>query len=130
MRCHKLDVSLLSSFISYDENSGVLTWIKKPARRIIVGSIVGCTKSKQRPYVVFRLFGKSYLGHRVAWALANMQDVPDGYEIDHINGDCSDNRICNLRLALPSQNKSNISNVKGSSGVRGVTWDRANGKRR
>lgn len=39
------------------------------------------------------------LTHRVVWIAAH-GSVPDGCEIDHINGDRFDNRLCNLQ-AIP-----------------------------
>jgi hypothetical protein len=42
--------------------------------------------------------------------------------IDHINGDKTDNRICNLRIATQSQNAANAANRKNNtSGFRGVS---------
>lgn len=49
--------------------------------------------------------GKQIKLHRLAWLLF-YKKYPIG-EIDHINGNKSDNRICNLRLATSQQNKFN-----------------------
>lgn len=61
---------------------------------------------------------KLYLAHRIAWLFQTGQ-WPDG-QIDHINGDKSDNRFSNLRLA---GKKGNLRNRRGwsSTGVKGVT---------
>ena len=49
--------------------------------------------------------------------------------IDHVNGDPSDNRLCNLREATKSQNMMNIGKIKSNtSGVRGVGWSKASQK--
>lgn len=50
--------------------------------------------------------------------------IPDGLEIDHINGDESDNRICNLRLATKSENQQNKRRPRkdNKAGLLGVCW--------
>ena len=62
--------------------------------------------------------------HREVWEQAN-GPIPDGYEIDHINGQRADNRLENLRLVTRQENMRNakIYNTN-TSGVVGVTWKR------
>lgn len=72
-------------------------------------------------YVEISVDGRRYLAHRLAWLYVHGV-LPDVY-VDHINGDKSDNRISNLRLATNSQNLHNTGPSKrNSSGVRGVHW--------
>ena len=78
-------------------------------------------------YLGFRVHTQKYLSHRLAW-LYVYGEWPDG-DIDHINGDRSDNRIANLRRATKSQNMANrLPQVNNTSGVRGVVFDKATGK--
>jgi hypothetical protein len=49
---------------------------------------------------------KRFLEHKVIWMYYN-GDIPDGFEIDHINQDKLDNRIENLRCVPKHVNLSN-----------------------
>lgn len=80
--------------------------------------------------------GKTMTAHRVAMAL-QLGYWPEG-EIDHINGEKSDNRACNLRVVTKSENQRNSKrrsdNKSGHVGVykKGKRWSayiNKNGKR-
>lgn len=74
-----------------------------------------------------RIFGKAFRAHRVAWAITH-GEWPS-YEIDHINGDRSDNRINNLREASRMENARNRgANINSPSGLKGVSWSKSSGK--
>jgi hypothetical protein len=53
--------------------------------------------------------------------------VPDGYEIDHINGNGLDNRKCNLRIVTRRENLQNL-HIPKSSKYPGVCFDKPAGK--
>lgn len=59
--------------------------------------------------------------HRVVWEAAN-GPIPDGMQIDHINGNSFDNRLENLRLVTNRENSCNRG-MRGDnqSGVTGVS---------
>jgi hypothetical protein len=70
------------------------------------GKIVGAVgKGKNRGYVVLKIRGKGYLGHRLAWFY--MTGEYPNYEVDHKNTIRHDNRWSNLREATHGQNQSN-----------------------
>lgn len=72
-------------------------------------------------YLHGAIFGKNYAAHRVGWAIHHGR-WPDG-EVDHINGDRSDNRMANLRDVTTIENRRNqIRSAANASGVTGVHW--------
>lgn len=106
-------------FLRYDRVTGNFHWIES-CGRVKSGDVAGCVDDKG--YVRIRLKRKLYLAHRLAWIVEN-GPIPRGMEIDHVNGNKSDNRICNLRLASRNQNEHNKGiQSNNTSGVKGVTW--------
>jgi hypothetical protein len=70
--------------------------------------------------------GKIYRAHKLAW-LYVYGEWPQ--EIDHINNDGTDNRICNLRKATRSENTCNRrTQVNNKSGHKGVSWCKSKNK--
>lgn len=69
-------------------------------------------------YAMAKIDGKKILIHRY------IMKAKLGEFIDHINGDPSDNRLCNLRKATLSQNQFNRKMAKNNrSGVKGVWFE-------
>lgn len=79
-------------------------------------------------YRTVRIKGKRYLTHRLIWILFN-GNIPDKYEIDHIDGDTLNNDLNNLRCVTPSINRRNMKMPNtNTSGYVGVSWDKKNKK--
>jgi hypothetical protein len=70
-------------------------------------------------YTVVSLKRSSWQAHRLIWLMVYGED-PGPHEIDHINGDRSDNRLINLRLATAAQNRQNSSARRGRQLPKGV----------
>lgn len=58
-----------------------------------------------------------------------LTSCPDGMEVDHINGDRTDNRKVNLRVCTRNQNGKNLGKKpQNTSGFKGVVWDKCREK--
>lgn len=108
----------LHEVLLYDKDTGVFVWSKK-RRGIKTGVVLGCDNGFG--YLRITVFGKSYYAHRLAWFYEH-GEWPD--QIDHINGNKNDNRICNLRSVNNLQNAQNkVKEQKNSkSQILGVSW--------
>lgn len=79
-------------------------------------------------YRKVKLNNRQYKAHRIVYMM-HFNALPMDLEIDHVNGDRSDNRIENLRVVSHMknmQNKSLQSNNK--SGFHGIRFHRCSGK--
>lgn len=113
------------SYLRYDEQTGQF-WRLKSYQKRFVGRPAGHIGADG--YVLITMLIPSstrpkslpVFAHRLAWLIAH-GEWPSG-EIDHINGDRSDNRLRNLRVASKSQNQQNRRARQNSrSGYLGVT---------
>lgn len=100
----KTDFAELKERLFYDEKTGIFYWKMKPRRRIKTGAVAGGVNN--RGYLRIKLDNKFYSSHRLAWLYVH--GVWPKNFIDHINGDKSDNRICNLREATRRENAQNL----------------------
>lgn len=115
-----LTKELAERLFVYDPETGRFDWRTRPAGQTITNSI-GAGGFNSEGYRVVRWEKRNYRVHRIIWLMTHgAWPVND---VDHINGDRSDNRICNLRSATRTQNNYNqrISS-RNKSGHKGVSW--------
>lgn len=128
---------LCRQLLRYEPETGKLFWKprpasmfnhpKQPAKQSAAiwntrfANKPGFTAIDGRGYLSGCILYRSIAAHRVAWAIYH-GEMPD--HIDHINGDRSDNRICNLRNVSKAANAFNKGiNSRNRSGYTGVFWD-------
>lgn len=107
--------------LDYDRDSGLFVWKAPNSNRTSAGNVAGTIR---HGYVLIGVDGRQRLAHRLAWLLVT-GEWPTA-DIDHINGNRSDNRIANLRQVTRSVNMENQRRPRGnnSSGFLGVGWDK------
>ncbi len=125
---------MLREMLTYAPETGRLVW-KKRARQWFKserdwrwwnGRYSGkdaFTAIDNKGYPFGRVCDTPFLAHRVAWAVHHGK-WPQG-QIDHINGERSDNRIINLRDVTSAENNRNRKiSKRNSSGATGVRRSR------
>ena len=121
---------------SYDAESGWLIWRERPASHFNsergcntfnaqkAGKRAGClSKHDSIDYIKVRLNKRNlFFAHRVIWEMHHGA-IPDGIEVDHIDGCGTNNRLENLRLVSSSGNKKNRKvGCRNKSGYHGINW--------
>jgi len=139
----QLTQELVREFLHYDPDTGIFTWLERDLKWFkgekqhccdswntrhaskVAGGVF--TKSHNgKSYLQISIFDTNMSLHRLAWFYVNGV-YPD--HVDHINGDGTDNRWCNLREATASQNSRNMKlSSLNTSGVTGVSWSESRQK--
>lgn len=115
----KLTYDIVREYLNYNPEDGSFVWIKKPCNRIVVGSTAGYMRPDG--YYMLGLFGGVYLYHRLAWLWMTGEEAP--MDIDHIDGNPSNNTFANLRLASRSENGMNKKlGGNNKTGLKGAQW--------
>jgi len=121
--------SELVELLDYNPRTGRFTW-RQRGREWFVSDVSWrrwntkyagkpALTADQQGYKAGTVLGKRYLAHRIAWFF-QFGSWPKN-QIDHINGDRSDNRIQNLRDVTQAENRKNnrlyATNTSGHAGV-------------
>lgn len=126
-----ITIDQLRELLDYDSDAGELLWRPRP-REMFTRDRLWMTWNTRyagkralntidsHGYAHGRLLDKKHYAHRVILALTN-GEWPD--EVDHINGDRTDNRLSNLRAVSHQRNMRNRKRAtNNTSGVTGVYW--------
>lgn len=124
-----LTTAFLHESLYYDPHSGSFTWKIRPLHHFKneLGQSIWNAKFSLQPagsldkagYHRIKIDGALVAAHRIAWKMFH-GEFPE-QEIDHINGDRTDNRIANLRTVSPTDNRRNAKRrTDNNSGVVGV----------
>jgi hypothetical protein len=117
-----LTQEILKSQIHYNPDTGVFTrigfidrWGNYNHKNFTLD------KTSKEGYIIIRIFNKAYKAHRLAYLYVYGVELEDDIEVDHIDGNRSNNRFDNLRFVTRSVNMKNKSLYSNSStGVIGV----------
>ena len=116
----------LDIFNDIEYKDGWLYWTKTLSNRAVQGSKIISTNGLG--YVRVGYKKHRYYAHRLIWSMFN-GSIPIGYEIDHIDGNPSNNLISNLRCVPHVINLHSARNLtRNTTGIRGVSkskkgWD-------
>lgn len=132
-----MEAETARDILDYDPETGLFTWKIRPLKyfrdewhfkswNTKMAGKPAMMVNRSNGYKATTIFGVPWLAHRVAW-LIHYGYLPD--EIDHINGDRTDNRITNLRSVTRKENLRNLTiPVTNSSGVVGVFLHKKSGR--
>lgn len=133
-----VSVDLLHEFFDLNTTEGSMLWKQRgrkwfksdrdwKAWNSLYAGRPAFSTSNNWGYPRTRIFTKAFLAHRVVWAMT-YGNWPSG-QIDHINGDKTDNRIENLRIVTSRENHKNMpERADNTSGVKGVYWHKQRSK--
>lgn len=125
-----IPVDVLHELLAFDSKTGAFTWKARDGRfcatelsaRRWNARFAGkpaLNGNHAQGYLEGTLLFQSILAHRAAWAMH--YGVWPSSQIDHINGDRTDNRIQNLREATATENNRNMRlSSRNTSGTVGV----------
>ncbi len=107
-----------SGSFKYEPSTGLIFRLVS-AGRGKAGSVAG--RKNSAGYIDIQYHGRRYAAHRLAWLLVHGRWPSN--QIDHINGERSDNRLSNIRECTHAENHQNRAlRSDNKSGCPGVYW--------
>lgn len=137
-----LTAEYVRQILDYNPETGEFAWKERTADMFVsgarsaewqcrqwnsrlAGKPAGCFRNLG--YILISIDNQRYYAHRLAWLYVT-GEWP-GKHIDHIDGNPSNNRFANIRVATRSENNRNvIKRCTNTSGHKGVYWHNAAGK--
>lgn len=116
----------LREVFDYNPETGDITY-KVSRGSVKAGKVAGCLDAEG--YLTIGFDKSNYRAHRIAYTLHHGTPVKPTEIIDHRDGNKSNNRISNLRIATQSTNCFNRleTTTRSNTGVRGVYWIESKG---
>jgi hypothetical protein len=130
-------------YFIYDAETGSLIWRPRPLEHFVsqrghsvwnaryAGKEAGRRGDKYNgnPKAIDVSVNKKFCkAHRVIWEMM-VGLIPEGMQVDHIDGNAFNNRLANLRLVTNQQNQWNKGTYShNTSGHPGVVWDKSREK--
>lgn len=119
-------IDRLREVLDYNPETGMLTWRISPAPHVKAGDVAGSRTTKG--YINLRVDGCQIQAHRVIFAM--VKGFWPAFDVDHKDGDTTNDRWLNLRGATRSKNVANSRLSKRNNlGLKGVSRHGKNGYR-